>query len=455
MKISASWVNMSSGRQYEQIDNRGKDSSYKISEKEKDNYSFGNNNFLNTYESFAGKNIAGNDLEKISPLNNEGILNKITPFQNQSLRALMERLMSGGVFGSRMGINPLVSYSEYESTSFHADGRAVTEDGRTIDFNIDVQMTRSYAEYMDVQFKSLPNALMDPLIINVDNGIADISDQKFLFDLDADGNEEQISMLGAGCGFLALDKNDDGIINDGRELFGTATGDGFGELRNYDEDGNGWIDENDSVFSKLKVWCKAADGSDILMDLKEAGVGAIFLGDVSTEFSMNSMLNDTNGVIRSTGFFLKEDGGAGTMHNIDLATSPEKPKYSDSPANNVNQTNYYYMEMYTGYSRKIEGVDTKESETVNKIDTKTRHSDDERVDRTREAKERFELQRERRKARTKAVTEKQIEQARKRHEWLEKVYEDNLKNKEMYNDLMDDLEVETDELEHSELSEAV
>ena len=80
----------------------------------------------------------------------------------------------------------------------------------------------------------------------------ELSDQTFYFDLDADGEEEEISML-KGSGYLALDKNEDGIINDGSELFGTGNGDGFADLARYDEDGNGWIDENDSILSLIHI----------------------------------------------------------------------------------------------------------------------------------------------------------------------------------------------------------
>lgn len=61
--------------------------------------------------------------------------------------------------------------------------------------------------------------------------------------MDCDGKQEEISKLNAGCGYLALDKNGDGVINDGNELFGVKTGDGFYELSKYDSDLNGWIDE--------------------------------------------------------------------------------------------------------------------------------------------------------------------------------------------------------------------
>ncbi len=56
------------------------------------------------------------------------------------------------------------------------------------------------------------------------------------------------------------------------------------------------------------------------MDLKSADVGALYLGNASTEFSLNEMeTNKTNGVIRSTGVYLKESGGVGTMQHVDLA----------------------------------------------------------------------------------------------------------------------------------------
>lgn len=57
-------------------------------------------------------------------------------------------------------------------------------------------------------------------------------------------------MVRPGGVFLALDKNGDSVINDGKELFGAATGQGFKELAIYDSDKNYWIDENDFNISK-------------------------------------------------------------------------------------------------------------------------------------------------------------------------------------------------------------
>ena len=161
---------------------------------------------------------------------------------------------------------------------------------------------------------------MDPLVINLDAPAADVKDQKFFFDLDADGHDEAISRLGAGSGFLALDKNGDGQINDGSELFGALSGDGFADLAKYDHDGNGWIDEADDIFDKLLIWSKDANGNDQLVGLGKAGVGAIYLGAQNTQFSMNNAHNEVNAMVRQTGMFLYENGGIGTIQQLDLAT---------------------------------------------------------------------------------------------------------------------------------------
>jgi len=157
------------------------------------------------------------------------------------------------------------------------------------------------------------------LVFNLEGNIGKISDQKFLFDLNADGTEEEISFTEQGSGFLALDKNKDGEINDGSELFGTKSGDGFKDLAEYDEDGNGWIDENDDIFDDLSIWTLNEEGEKVQISLLKADVGAIYLGNASTEFSLkNEETHTINGIIRKTGIFLKESGGTGTVQHIDL-----------------------------------------------------------------------------------------------------------------------------------------
>ncbi len=211
-----------------------------------------------------------------------------------------------------------MTHVEEESTSFQGTGIALTEDGREIDFNVGFSLSRKFTEYAGISVSSAVS-LIDPLVINVGKDITGISDQSFFFDLDSDGEEDKISNPGNGVGFLTYDKNGDGKINNGTELFGTRSGNGFADLARYDSDNNGWIDENDEIFYKLKVWLKNEDGTDNLLSLGEADVGAIYLGSADTEHTLQNTDFMISAVMRSTGVFLKESGGVGTVHQLDMA----------------------------------------------------------------------------------------------------------------------------------------
>lgn len=213
-------------------------------------------------------------------------------------------------------------HAETEATTFSTKGMVKTSDGRELSFSLDLSMSRAFMEETELD-QSLNDVLTyyDPLVINMDVPTAAVTDQSFFFDIDSDGTSEKIATLAKGSGFLAFDKNGDGIINDGSELFGTKSGDGFRDLAAYDSDGNGWIDENDEIYKSLKVWTKDYDGTDKLLSLQEADIGAIYLGNVSTKFDLNDAeTNDTLAKIQSTGIFLHESTGkAGTIQHVDFS----------------------------------------------------------------------------------------------------------------------------------------
>ena len=208
-------------------------------------------------------------------------------------------------------------YHEAEQTSFSARGVVQTKDGRQIDFNLDLEMSREFTSEESISLRM--GTLTDPLVLNFDGDTADLTDGKFSFDLDADGDEEEISFLSSNSAFLAFDRNGDGTINDGSELFGPQSGDGFADLAAYDEDGNRFIDEADSIYNKLSLYNKDANGDDVVVSLKERNVGAIYLGNVNTQFNINDAANQTKGVVRSSGVFLEETGGVGTIQHLDLS----------------------------------------------------------------------------------------------------------------------------------------
>lgn len=211
------------------------------------------------------------------------------------------------------------SYTEIEQTNFEASGVIKTEDGMEIAFSLSLSMTYIHHEESSttIQFGDARKK-QDPLVINFNGPAAQLSSQRFKFDLNSDGQNEDINFAAGGSGFLALDRNGDGRINNGSELFGANSGNGFAELAAFDDDQNGWIDENDRAYAQLRVWTRDAAGNDTLATLRQANVGAISLGRAETPFDLKDSANALQGQIRSSGIFLQEDGRAGTIQQVDL-----------------------------------------------------------------------------------------------------------------------------------------
>lgn len=111
---------------------------------------------------------------------------------------------------------------------------------------------------------------LSPIILNLGSGGYRLSgpDDPVTFDLDADGRADRVTWTerGAqGMAFLALDRNGDGLIENGAELFGDSTPlpaggkatNGFEALRPYDTNGDRLIDARDAIWSRLLLWVDA------------------------------------------------------------------------------------------------------------------------------------------------------------------------------------------------------
>jgi len=205
---------------------------------------------------------------------------------------------------------------EEEQTNFSASGVIKTADGKEINFNIGLSMSREYTSQTSTSLRAGDAVTKDPLVVNFNGTAAELTDTKFKFDINGDGTTETVASLGKGSGYLALDKNHDGTVNNGTELFGAKTGNGFTELAAYDQNKDGWIDEQDAVYSQLKIW---QGGSSGLTSLKDAGVGAISLASQSTPFALKDANNQLLGEVKATGVYVNENGTVGTVQQIDLA----------------------------------------------------------------------------------------------------------------------------------------
>jgi hypothetical protein len=213
-----------------------------------------------------------------------------------------------------------IAYQESESANFSAAGSIKTQDGKSIDFSVQLNMSREFRMESNLSIKAGdPEKKVDPLVINFDGNAAELSQTRFEFDIDANGTTEQIATLKPGSGFLALDKNHDGVINNGSELFGPNSGNGFSELAKYDSDNNGFIDQADPIYNSLRIWQRHEDGSQQLIALGDKNIGAIYLGHATTPFQLRAADNQSLGEVIDTGVYLTEDGKTGTIQQINFS----------------------------------------------------------------------------------------------------------------------------------------
>jgi hypothetical protein len=205
---------------------------------------------------------------------------------------------------------------ESEQTSVTAQGIIKTADGKEIDFDLEVHMSRQFMQSHAVHIQA--GEKIDPLVVNFGGMSGQVTQDTFSFDLDMDGTDEEMSFPGQGSGFLAMDRDGNGAIDDGSELFGPETGNGFAELAGYDQDEDGWIDEADSVFSDLKIWSKEPDGQDRLVSIGKMGIGAIYLGSIDSSFGIKDTSNQSLAEVTHTGMYLTEQGLAGSVQEMDF-----------------------------------------------------------------------------------------------------------------------------------------
>jgi len=223
-----------------------------------------------------------------------------------------------GVSGS---YKTTTTYQESESLAFSANGSITTANGQQFKFSLDVQMQRSFqmTSSQSMTFGASANAT-DPLMITLGQDAGKLSGASVAFDLQSNGKQVQLPFASSG-GWLALDKNNNGKIDDGTELFGPQSGNGFSDLAQLDSNHDGVLDEADPAFAQLKLWTGVdSNGKDQLQSLKQVNIGAILLPSVSSPFTIKDPQNHAVAALSRSGVYLTEDGKAGQISQIDVMT---------------------------------------------------------------------------------------------------------------------------------------
>jgi len=199
----------------------------------------------------------------------------------------------------------------YEKSTFDFSAKAIIQTSKgEIEIDLSLSYSKEYYQKNETKFSAYAKGFENPFKIDMQDEVGSFENIKkeMEFEFSRNNNREKndITQLENGVSYLAIDKNSNNSIDDGSELFGVNTNNGFEELSYYDKDGNNWIDENDEVFKDLRVWEKSADGNHTLISLADSGIGAIYLGNTS---SVNN---------NQTSIFLKENGEAGVISSVDF-----------------------------------------------------------------------------------------------------------------------------------------
>ena len=168
-----------------------------------------------------------------------------------------------------------------------------------------------------------PSVRVDPLIFDLDgDGIktTSLDQSRTYFDLDSNGFAERTAWVDASDGLLVLDRNNDGQITSGQELFGDQTllangrraDSGFEALREFDSNRDGRIDAKDEVYSKLRIW-RDLNGDGISQAEELKGLSDYNIASISLSSTSSNASDVMNNIQRRVGSFIKTDGSGGVI----------------------------------------------------------------------------------------------------------------------------------------------
>lgn len=190
-------------------------------------------------------------------------------------------------------------------------------------------------EFQDAKTWTWPR---DPIILDLDgDGLETVGlAANIHFDHDGDGVLTRTGWAGKDDALLVWDRNANGTIDTGVELFGdftelpdgTLAPNGFAALVALDLNGDGILDASDPAFAELKLWRDASQdgqtGSGELISLADAGIVSLNLANTLK----NQRLPNGNTLSRE-GSFTRADGTSGGMGEFRLAIDTFDTQFAD------------------------------------------------------------------------------------------------------------------------------
>lgn len=183
-------------------------------------------------------------------------------------------------FSQNLETSPQQFSDTYETISkeIRMEIKTETTTSEQREFSVSIKRQRG-----ELSVKTEDVTIADPLAFDMDNnGFKTTGVENGVeFDINGDGVIDKASFITGNDRFLALDKNYNGKIDDGTELFGDQNGaeNGFEELKKYDSNNDGVIDSNDPVFERLRLFGFDQESSSMVSEkVSDSLIKSIALG---------------------------------------------------------------------------------------------------------------------------------------------------------------------------------
>ncbi len=186
------------------------------------------------------------------------------------------------------------------------------------ELNLKFRQNTSVEERIGISLEELGIKKVDPLVLDLDGKGIQLTEagKGAIFDVTADGKLDSTAWVKGNTALLTYDRNGNGVVDNGSELFGDQNGaaNGFEELSKHDANGDRKITILDPIFKALKLYRDLNGdgkmGKNEFSNLSELGIKALNLNFMRTSADING-----NSLILN-GSFEREDGSTGQLADV-------------------------------------------------------------------------------------------------------------------------------------------
>ena len=239
--------------------------------------------------------------------------------------------IDGKQFNQQEQVSVTTLSTEQQQLNFTMQGEFIL-DNQTVNLSYQLNLSASYSSMSKIETTAA--ALKDPLVIQFGTrSIGHITDYAQL-DINSDSKQDDLPIFSGDVGYLVFDKNQNNRVDDGRELFGPRTNNGFDELAQLDSNNNGFFDSQDENYSQVYIWqpqhsennsntgSSSESNKQNLVSLSQAGIKAISLNAIATQFNFRDQRQENNGEIsaqlKQTSFAITDNNQTVGVHQIDV-----------------------------------------------------------------------------------------------------------------------------------------